>query len=80
MHRICNNFFWKFSAIWYVASLYSIVFVILSFHQTGPLMISVKGGMDSDEENKGIVISGIREGGAAHQYSKSHAYDNTPCI
>ena len=48
--------------------------VVFSFHQTGPLMISIKGGIDSDEENKGILISGIREGGAAHQYSERHTH------
>ena len=62
MEYLCNN----------AVSLYKIDGCGLSFHQTGPLMISIKGGIDSDEENKGILISGIREGGAAHQYSERH--------
>ena len=55
-------------------SLYGTVLVVLSFRQTGPLMVSIKGGLDSDETNKGILISEIREGGAAHQYSERHTH------
>jgi C-terminal processing protease CtpA/Prc len=43
--------------------------------KTGPLMVGIRGGMDTGEDEQGVYISTIREGGAAYRYGRLHVGD-----